>query len=363
MGEVLRVLSAIELPEREAHNSRLFIDLCENIHIHHREFRVVFSLDEYFEYVDIIKKSTEDVRNYLAQNPDYLEEKYPTTIMIAGGAIRQQKLLQNSPKPNQSAYFPNRFTIELQAESVIDEIHVHWRDFRFAMTREHFKIVAQQFELAKKELIDFESKNDYIRRTHHDRNIEDFEIERQKYASYDGIIQGEQEIDIHLVKSRFKDIFNEFKPNKKFIKVLIENFLSGDRVFPIILSTEKDSSHMIIDGNHRYYAALKANREKINCIITDITFEESNLFRKAESLLKEFDRQTNYKYNTSNFNKEFAAYKLGTFYRDHFYKALRPSLFLKFKRRSRIYIISLLKKAGLKAPLKKLFGFFGNRKV
>ena len=81
MGSIRKDLFRTQLPNRELHHSRLFIDLAENIHIHHREYRTVFSLDEYFEYADIISKSTEDVRNFLEQNPNYEEHKYPTTIM------------------------------------------------------------------------------------------------------------------------------------------------------------------------------------------------------------------------------------------------------------------------------------------
>jgi len=73
MGRAKKELARINLPDREAHNSRMFVDLCENIHIHYREFQIVFSLDEYFEFTDLVARSTEDVRSYLAQNPDYLE--------------------------------------------------------------------------------------------------------------------------------------------------------------------------------------------------------------------------------------------------------------------------------------------------
>jgi len=48
MGSVKKYLHKGMLPERERHHSRLFVDLAENIHIHHREFRTVFSLNEYF---------------------------------------------------------------------------------------------------------------------------------------------------------------------------------------------------------------------------------------------------------------------------------------------------------------------------
>lgn len=69
MGAVKVMLSEKQLKPRERHDSRLFVDLCENIHIHFREYRFVFSLQEYFEFIDILDKSTADVKSYLHQNP------------------------------------------------------------------------------------------------------------------------------------------------------------------------------------------------------------------------------------------------------------------------------------------------------
>jgi len=222
MGRVLKVLSKITLPDREAHNSRLFVDLCENIHIHHREFRVVFSLDEYFEYADKIFASTQDVRNYLVQNPDYEEKKYGTTPMVAGGRRRQMKLLQNSPRPNQSKYFPNDFAIELQEESETDEIHVHWRDYRFALPREHFRIIAEQFALAAKNLSDWESHNSYVRKPHRDRRIADLEEERKHLATERSLLKDELHLPPKDLNSQIKnnDSIPDFR--KGFSKTLVK---------------------------------------------------------------------------------------------------------------------------------------------
>lgn len=331
MGKVLKELSRIKLPEREKHNSRIFVDLCENIHIHYREFRIVFALEEYFEFVDVLLKSTEDVRSYLAQNPDYEERKYKTTLMIAGGKGRQRKPIKNSPKPNQSMYFNNNFSIELQDENVIDEIHVHWRDYRFSLNRRHFKQIAKAFIKAKKKLDEFEKEKKYIRKFHRDRQIVNFEKEFSRYRNHNIGIMGEKNIKCSQIKTRFKNIEKQNKFDQASINLLKDLYESGKRVFPILLSTEKNGDHYIIDGNHRFLAAKKANLRNINCIITDITFEQSSDFRKAESLLKKFDMKTNYRFNTSSFNKEFFAYKMNTYYKNHFYRALNPSFKTKLK--------------------------------
>ena len=168
MGEVKKFLTTCELPERELHNSRMFIDLAENIHIHFREYRTVFSLDEYFEYADIILKSTEDVRNYLSQNPEYKESTYPDLLQIAGGRQRVKQFLKNSPAPNKSEYYNNNFAIELQDEKEVDEIHVHYRDFRIAMNRDTFRKFASEVNHAWYELIKFERSNKYVREKHSD---------------------------------------------------------------------------------------------------------------------------------------------------------------------------------------------------
>ena len=90
------------LPDREGHHSRLFVDVAENVHIHHREYRTVFSMDEFLEYAHVIKRATDDIKSFLAQNPDYREQTYPTVVMVAGGKERQYQFLANSPKPNES---------------------------------------------------------------------------------------------------------------------------------------------------------------------------------------------------------------------------------------------------------------------
>ena len=45
MGSVKKYLYKGELPERESHHSRLFVDLAENIHIHVRQRLIVTTLE------------------------------------------------------------------------------------------------------------------------------------------------------------------------------------------------------------------------------------------------------------------------------------------------------------------------------
>jgi hypothetical protein len=318
MGQVKRILNKTALPDREAHNSRMFVDLCENIHIHYRELRMVFSLDEYFEFADILQKSTEDVRSYLAQNPGYEEGKYDTLVMVAGGRERQRKLLQNSPAPNQSTYFANDFAIELQDESVTDEIHVHWRDYRFALNREQFRVIAAAFERAKHELDRFEAENKYLRRPHLDRTMEDFVSERQKYSGHVTRIGGEQLIPVKEIRTVFDSGKKSFSPDPEFIDELARKYSAGEYVFPIVVSTEQNGEHVVVDGNHRLQAAKLSRCAEINCLVMDLPFEQTADFRRAEWLLKLFDRKTGHVYGTSDFNRAYFAHRASRHYVNHF---------------------------------------------
>jgi hypothetical protein len=173
MGEIKKVLDNRELPDRELHNSRLFIDLSENVHIHHREIRLMFGVDEFFEFTDILRDSAKEVKRYLKKHPEYKEQEIFDGILVAGGVKRQTTPLQKSPKPNESKYFPNRLQIELQEEKVIDSIHIHYRDYRLVMNIDTFKEFAAGMKNALDNLDGFLKENTYDQEAHPFRKVVD----------------------------------------------------------------------------------------------------------------------------------------------------------------------------------------------
>lgn len=322
MGSVKKILGEIHLNDREKHHSRLFIDLAENIHIHHREYRTVFGLDEFFEYVDIINKSVVDVRNFLEKNKDYREGEYPTTLMIAGGKDRQLKYLENSPSPNISKYYPNRLVIELQEEFVTDEIHIHYRDFRIALNRDTFKQFAYTCELSLKELNKFESENNYIRVSHPDREIDKFN--KKKFSDNNNFHVGVRRINIGDVKSFwYKDILKDWVPQKEFIDAICNKINNKIPLSPIVLSQEKNGDHYIIDGHHRFYAYNKMGIEFIDYVLFDLSFNDSIEIREAQDLLKKFDKKTGYKYSMSEYFTSFIGLKVNRYYEGVYSKRMR----------------------------------------
>lgn len=173
MGAIEKVLSKKELPERELHNSRLFVDLSENAHIHHRELRLMFGVEEFFEFTDIVKDSAKEVKKYLKRHPEYKEMEVFDGLLVAGGIKRQTSPLEKSPKAHESKYFPNRLQIELQQESVIDSIHIHFRDYRLVMNFDTFRVFAEGMKEALDNLDGFLKDNEYNQEAHPFRKVVD----------------------------------------------------------------------------------------------------------------------------------------------------------------------------------------------
>lgn len=326
MGSVKEELSRTTLDDREKHNSRMFIDLAENIHIHHREFRTVFSMNEFLEYCDILEKSKTAVLEYLENNVNYQESKYPTTLFVAGGRERQLKYLENSPTPNQSKYFNNLLTVELQDEFITDEIHLHYRDLRIVMNRKTFKDFSESIHLASENLKKFEENNKYVQKKHQDRDAKQEDLK----VNYNN--SNIKDINLEDIKSyHYTNIYEKDKSNRiieKLTKIKNQEFI------PIILSTENNGDHYIIDGHHRYFAAKKLQLRKLKALVLDITFKQSKEIRTAEVLLKDFDFKTNYKFGISDYWALYLSFKTNKFYyRDFDRKILRRSLIFRILRK------------------------------
>ena len=161
MGAIKQLLLSRDLPDRELHQSRLFVDLSENVHIHFREMRMMFAVGEFFEFFAILREGARDIRRYLRRNRDYREQEVFDGILVGGGARRQVTPLAKSPRPHESRYFPNRLQVELQEEKVIDAIHIHFRDYRLSMNIETFREFAAGMKQALDNLDEYLSKHAY----------------------------------------------------------------------------------------------------------------------------------------------------------------------------------------------------------
>ena len=139
MGKTVVTLASTTLPPRLPSLATMLVDLAENVHVHYREVRQEFSVPEFYEFVGTLGESAEDLYRYLAANPEYKERAVWKTIRKATGA---PTLLDASPSPTESAYWPERLLVELIEPHEMGDVHLHWRDYRLQLTRTELRALA-----------------------------------------------------------------------------------------------------------------------------------------------------------------------------------------------------------------------------
>jgi len=146
MGRVAKVLSEVTLPDRDDHNCRAFVDLAENVHIHYREHRLVFNVDEFMALAEIFTEGAKALEARVKHG--YKVDTVSHTEIISGS--QKEPIRVREPK---KSYFNNRMVIEKQAPEVMDDIHIHYRDYRLVMkNRQTFEKFCQCVLEAQKNL-------------------------------------------------------------------------------------------------------------------------------------------------------------------------------------------------------------------
>ena len=129
MGNVKNLVANETLPTRDHYYSRLWVDLCENLHIHLRNIRIDLSKDEFDELVLFLNSAKSEVDKFT----DYKEQ--------SGWQMMFRSPLRATDKD--SDYYPNRFRVEDEHDG---SVHIHYRDIRIHLTRDEY---SQMFEAMK----------------------------------------------------------------------------------------------------------------------------------------------------------------------------------------------------------------------
>jgi hypothetical protein len=139
-------------------------------------------------------------------------------------------------------------------------------------------------------------------------------------------------IDANKIKSNwYNDLLSDWKPDRDYIKFIQKRIKKGEYIAPVIVVKEQDN-YIIVNGHHRCYALRETGAKKIKCLVIEGTFAETAHLRKAELLLKEYDRKTGYRYQFSGYLDRWAAAAEG----HDFINRYRPTagyFFLRFLRR------------------------------
>jgi hypothetical protein len=111
MGVIKRIILNKEVPTPQF-NTRLTVELCENVHLHYRNLRLEFTAEEFLDIVAEIKSIKEDEVKNFAYGPDKFK------------ALVAKEIL-----PPQTE-FNNRLQIEEQQGG---RYHVHYRNLRIEL--------------------------------------------------------------------------------------------------------------------------------------------------------------------------------------------------------------------------------------
>ena len=118
------------LPKR-SNAKTLTVDVAENIHLHYRDLRIEFSLNEFIEFMDHMKIMYSELKKWRESNPDWTESDPNSFEDKFGIEFGKQK---NKIKEN-SDYWDDRFSIE---KKMSGDYHIKWRNYRFEMDEASF---------------------------------------------------------------------------------------------------------------------------------------------------------------------------------------------------------------------------------
>lgn len=114
-------------------------------------------------------------------------------------------------------------------------------------------------------------------------------------------------IEADKIKSNwYNDLLADWKPDRDYIRHIKKRIRKNEYLAPVIVVKEKES-YLIVNGHHRCFALLETGAKKIKCLVIAGTFADTEPLRKAELLLKEYDKNTGYRYQFSGYLDRWAA--------------------------------------------------------
>lgn len=155
MGKIIRILGKEKVgsAQRLCRN-RLCVDLAENIHIHFRDTRIEFSVEEWRVYAALIAKANANIEAAVAKG--YKE-----------GTDKGQGKWNAPALENKSAYFPDRLQLE---ENANGSYHLHWNEVRIEMRPATMAAFKKVFSEASGDTEKGTTKLKYLRVARHTGN-------------------------------------------------------------------------------------------------------------------------------------------------------------------------------------------------
>lgn len=148
MGEIKKVLYHKDIKKRKVEPKGIWSDLCENLHLHFKNYRFDFSTREWDKFCHNLF-SIYNLSCKIAQKINYKEYKN-------GGSQTDTLTISTKNPYSHSDYYPDRFVIEWQQDNTF---HIHYREFRLHLSEKEFDDIADGFIKAQKEKVKYKKPN------------------------------------------------------------------------------------------------------------------------------------------------------------------------------------------------------------
>lgn len=151
MGQTINNLAKCKLNGKPIFSNRFVIEICEKVHFHYRNFRIVQSLDDFINMAEGVAASLErwKKRGCPGTGSRHIE-LCRKQIAVADFSDTVEVNL------NKNLYIENEGGIFAEGADFKDPVYVHLkiRDTRIELSIEEFKLIAETLNEAKKRLED-----------------------------------------------------------------------------------------------------------------------------------------------------------------------------------------------------------------
>jgi hypothetical protein len=150
MGHSLIKLTKKELPDKAIFNSRFVVEVCEKVHVHYRNLRILLSMVDFLELAKGLVVAMERW-DKLGQP----EPKKDQHIELCRRKVATEPYNEGvQVNLNLNLYNDNKDKIYAEGAEFSDEkyIHVKWRDLRIECSIKEFEEFADAVAEAKREL-------------------------------------------------------------------------------------------------------------------------------------------------------------------------------------------------------------------
>ena len=149
MGQTIKNLSRKGLSSKSIFNNRMVVEICEKVHIHYRNLRILLNISDYISFCKGCRDALD--RWEKRGKPDIGGEHIELCRKQISNDTHNDGIQINL---NHNLYLHNKGRIFSEGSDLDDKqyIHLKYRDLRLEMTKDEFILFAEAVEDARKNI-------------------------------------------------------------------------------------------------------------------------------------------------------------------------------------------------------------------